>query len=172
MTRMMTLYTEGWIKPISPVTEWPATKVEDAMRSMQKGKHRGKNVITFSPQHEDLPATPRPRIAPIRSDASYLLVGGMGGLGRSLASWLVEAGAKYLIFFSRSAGKVGADDPFVRELTAQGCSVHTVSGDVGKREDVEQAVAQAPTRIAGVFQASMVLTVGSIRSFHSSETDD
>jgi hypothetical protein len=34
-------------------------------------------------------------------DASYLLVGGLGGIGRAIASWMVENGAKYLILVNR-----------------------------------------------------------------------
>ena len=38
----------------------------------------------------------------IRSDASYLLTGGSGGLSTSFALWLAEHGAKYIILASRS----------------------------------------------------------------------
>jgi len=34
----------------------------------------------------------------LRSDASYLLVGDLGGIGRAVASWMVEKGARHLVF--------------------------------------------------------------------------
>ena len=37
-----------------------------------------------------------------RKDASYLLVGGLGGIGRAIASWTVEHGAKHLVLVNRS----------------------------------------------------------------------
>lgn len=40
-----------------------------------------------------------------RAEVSYLLVGGLGGLGRSIAMWMVENWAKHLIFLSRGGGK-------------------------------------------------------------------
>lgn len=36
-------------------------------------------------------------------DASYIVVGGLGGIGRFITQMLVERGAKHLILISRSA---------------------------------------------------------------------
>lgn len=98
--------------------------------------------------------------APIFKDnVSYLLIGGFGGLGRSVATWMVEHGARHLVFLSRSA-KSPDNEPFVRELEGYpGCTVTTFSGDVSKPEDVLAAVKGAPKPIAGVFQLSLVLRV-------------
>ncbi|TDZ16051.1 Highly reducing polyketide synthase gloL [Colletotrichum orbiculare MAFF 240422] len=92
-----------------------------------------------------------------RQDASYLLIGGMGGLGRSVATWLLEHGARNLVFLSRSAGSVD-NEPFVRELESYpGAVITAISGDVGKSEDVARAIGAAPKPIAGVLQLSLVL---------------
>ena len=155
---MLDLYVQGHLKPIRPVNLFDATEVEDAFRYMQQGTHVGKIVIGFS-QHEGvtLPcttATPKPSF---RSDRSYLLVGGMGGLGRSIAIWMSTYGAKHIIFLSRSAGK-GHDDPaFIEELELMGCEVQTFSGDVSDKVFVDQIVATASMPIAGVMQMAMIL---------------
>lgn len=94
-----------------------------------------------------------------RSDVSYLLVGGFGGLGRSVATWMVEHGARNLIFLSRTATNA-TNDPFITELRGYpGCTVTTVSGDVSRCEDVSKAIESAPVPIAGVMQLSLVLSV-------------
>ncbi|KAJ0151029.1 Lovastatin diketide synthase LovF, partial [Colletotrichum tanaceti] len=92
-------------------------------------------------------------------DASYLLVGGFGGLGRAVATWLLEHGARNLVFLSRSAGAANPDNAaFVRELESYpGCVVTCVSGDVGNADDVRKAIAAAPKPVAGVLQLSLVL---------------
>lgn len=36
-----------------------------------------------------------------RPDRSYLLIGGLGGLGLALATWLAQRGAKHLILSSK-----------------------------------------------------------------------
>lgn len=98
--------------------------------------------------------------APIfRQDVSYLLVGGFGGLGRSVATWMVEHGARSLVFLSRSAASPD-NAQFVKELEGYpGCTVTTVSGDVSKEEDVLKTINAAPKPLAGVLQLSLVLRV-------------
>lgn len=105
-------------------------------------------------------AIPSSPTAPIfRDDVSYLLVGGFGGLGRSVATWMVEHGARSLVFLSRSAASP-ENVQFVKELNGYpGCTVTTVSGDVSKTEDVLQTIKAAPKQIAGVIQLSLVLRV-------------
>lgn len=107
-----------------------------------------------------IPASPT---APIfKDDVSYLLIGGFGGLGRSVATWMVEHGARNLMFLSRSA-KSPDNEPFVKELEGYpGCTVTTFSGDVSQPEGVLEAIKGAPKPIAGVFQLSLVLRVSNI----------
>jgi acyl carrier protein len=93
----------------------------------------------------------------LRPDASYLLVGGVGGLGRCLATWLVERGARHITFLSRSAGVSEQSKDVIRELECMGCSVVAVAGDVSNAADVFSAVRASKTPIAGVLQLAMVL---------------
>ncbi len=82
---------------------------------------------------------------------------------------MVEKGARQIIFFSQSAGRVTAEDPYVKELVAQGCSVQTFSGTVSNAADVRKVVLSAEKPIAGVLQASMVLDVSfEIQTLYSS----
>ncbi|KZL70111.1 polyketide synthase [Colletotrichum tofieldiae] len=92
-----------------------------------------------------------------REDVTYLLVGGMGGIGRSVAIWMAENGARNFVFFSRTAGEPQHED-FRKEIESYpGCLVKAVSGDVAKYADVQKAVAEAPSPIAGVMQLSLIL---------------
>ncbi|KAL8671106.1 MAG: hypothetical protein Q9168_004388 [Polycauliona sp. 1 TL-2023] len=162
LRRIIQYYTQGHIKALSPIKEFHGMQIEEAMRYMQKGQHIGKIVVSMPENPTELAATSSVKKLACRSEMSYLFVGGLGGLGRSIASWLVENGAKHLIFLSRSAGQVTSDDPFVKELGTQGCSVQTFSGSVANAEDVAKAVASAARPVAGVLQASMVLNDASM----------
>ncbi|KAL8818356.1 MAG: hypothetical protein Q9223_002991 [Gallowayella weberi] len=164
LQRAIQFYEQGNIKPISPIKEFRAAQVEEAMRYMQKGQHIGKIVVSMPENPMELEATPAVKELRLRADVSYLSAGGLGGLGRSTASWLVENGAKHLIFLSRSAGKVSDNDPFVEELAAQGCSVQMFSGSVANAADVAKVVSSAAKPIAGVLQASMVLNDAALDS--------
>ncbi|KAL9619044.1 MAG: hypothetical protein Q9160_006299 [Pyrenula sp. 1 TL-2023] len=92
-----------------------------------------------------------------RSDASYLLVGGLGGLGRLIATWMVENGARSIIFLSRSAKEGPETTPFFDELRLKGCEVSAFAGSVNNISDVETAVKQATKPVAGVIQMSAVM---------------
>lgn len=162
LRRVVEFYEQGHIKPIKPMKTFEAAHIEEAMRYMQKGAHIGKIVVTFPEDPMTLEATSAPRDLVLRPDVSYLSIGGLGGLGRSIASWMVERGAKHLIFFSRSAGSVTSEDPYIKELAARGCSVQTFSGSISNLADVKKVVASAAKPIAGILQASMVLSDASL----------
>ncbi|KKY36228.1 putative polyketide synthase [Diaporthe ampelina] len=162
LRRTVEFYQQGHIGPVSPLKTFSARTISEPFRSMQKGDHIGKLVVSVPQDPADLPSeTGRDELC-LESDGAYLFVGGLGGLGRSITTWLVEKGAGHLVFFSRSAGQVRDDDPFVRELQSLGCTVTRVSGDVTIYEDVVRAIKAAGRPIVGVLQASMVLQDSSL----------
>ncbi|KAI3391556.1 hypothetical protein diail_7150 [Diaporthe ilicicola] len=124
---------------------------------MQKESHIGKLVVSMPSDDTDLPSERGSDELCLRSDGAYLFVGGLGGLGRSITTWLVEKGARHMVFLSRSSGQLRDDDPFVQELQSLSCTVTRVSGDVTVYEDVVRAIIEAGKPIVGVLQASMVL---------------
>jgi NADPH:quinone reductase-like Zn-dependent oxidoreductase len=153
------LYQAGAIKSIQPITTFDAAAIEDAFRYLQKGQHTGKIVITMPTNVDELPTAAVPQRLALRADVSYLLIGGLGGLGQSIAKWMAELGAKHLVFLSRSAGVSEAHEPFFNELVAMGCSCQSFAGSVANLRDVQNAVSNAVKPIAGVLQMSMVLRV-------------
>lgn len=85
----MALVERGVLAPL-PTATYPADAVHDAYRAMLPGVHRGKLVVSFETSPRTIaPAEP---LAPIRGDGSYLVTGGLGGLGLTVAAWLVERG--------------------------------------------------------------------------------
>ncbi|KAH3271265.1 hypothetical protein KXW55_001457 [Aspergillus fumigatus] len=145
--------------------------VQDAFRFLQTGAHMGKVVLPAGPE-EVVPVVPRPKgITPrprLRSDASYLVVGGVGGIGRSIAHWLVDHGAQNLILLSRSAGDLDLAQNqnaegalFVRELRAAGCRVKPVSCDIALASSLAKALRACEDEglppVRGVIQGAMLL---------------
>ncbi|EAW17483.1 putative polyketide synthase, partial [Aspergillus fischeri NRRL 181] len=157
MRMMLDLYIDGHIAPVQPITLFDAESVESAFRYMQQGIHIGKVVIRFPDAESSLPWAPTISKPSFRGDRCYLLVGGMGGLGQAIATWMATHGAKHLIFLSRSAGKTDDDQAFIHELNLMGCAVQAWAGDVADPLVVHNAIEQAPMPIAGVMQMAMVL---------------
>ncbi|KAL2844526.1 hypothetical protein BJY01DRAFT_248143 [Aspergillus pseudoustus] len=159
-TQFETLSAQKELVPIRPVKVYEANEVVEAFRYMQQGIHMGKILVKMPDDPASLPFSAGQSPFSFNPDASYLLVGGLGGLGRSVSTWMVEQGARHLVYLSRSAGQSDQDQAFVRELGKQGCQVVCVPGDVTVKGDVEQATAKCPGPLAGVAQLSGVLKDG------------
>ena len=136
-----------------------AIRIVDAFKYMQKGQHIGKIVVTMPKSPQELSVTAVKQDFHLRPEKSYLLVGGLGGLGRAISTWMVERGARNLIFLSRSAGQTKSDKKFFCELETQGCLVQAFCGSVTRLEDVQNAVQNTVAPLAGVLHMSMVLKV-------------
>jgi acyl transferase domain-containing protein/acyl carrier protein len=87
----------------------------------------------------------------IRPDASYLVTGGLGGLGLNVARWLIDQGARHLVLTSRtglppkaewdrvSSSTVGGKRiEMIRGLEAQGASVTVVKADVSNANEMSR----------------------------------
>ncbi|KAF2267503.1 hypothetical protein CC78DRAFT_490418 [Lojkania enalia] len=157
LEKCLTYYRQGSIEPIIPLRIFEASQIGEAFRYMQKGQHTGKIVIRMPKNHDSLPEVRKRSQILLKPNASYLLVGGLGGLGRSVSTWLVENGARHLVYLSRTAGSTIADQEFFEELRSQGCHAVAIKGSATKMEDVQRAIVASPERIAGVLQMSMVL---------------
>jgi NAD(P)-dependent dehydrogenase (short-subunit alcohol dehydrogenase family) len=92
-------------------------------------------------------------------DGAYLLVGGLGGLGRAVAQWMVENGARTLVFLSRTAGVGDNNSKFVYDLELQGCQSLLIQGDVANLADVKRAVTACGKPINGVIHMAMLMKV-------------
>lgn len=125
---------------------------------MQKGQHIAKIIVNPAEKLDDLPTEATSGIL-LSSDSSYPLIGGLGGLGRAISTWMVERGAKHLIYLSRCAGKYEDGQSFMHELQPQGCNTQAFAGDVADPFIAQNAVRLAVKPISGVIQMSMLLKV-------------
>lgn len=157
LKKCVNLHEANQIGYISPVQVFEAKAVQDAFGMVQDSSHIGKVVVCMPTDSSKLASSARPTEVHLKSDASYLLTGGLGGLGKAISTWLVERGARSLVFLSRSAGQKAEDAAFIRELETCGFSVVTVAGHVENMSDVQKAVAQAPHAVKGVIHLAMVL---------------
>ncbi|OHW98789.1 polyketide synthase [Colletotrichum incanum] len=158
LKRIVELYEQGHISPISPMKVFAAAAVEECFRHMQKGQHIGKIVMSMENLDHSTQLGSSSSFKPsFESDASYLLVGGLGGIGRLVSNWMVENGARHLVYLSRNCGDMQENGSFFDELEAQGCSVVAIRGSVSSLNDVERAISAATRPVRGVINMSMVL---------------
>jgi aryl carrier-like protein len=157
-------FKAGHILPVRPIKIFPANNIIDGFRYMQQGVHMGKIVISMRDPKTSVSyingadVQKRPRPVTFDGSSAYLLVGGLGGLGRSVSTWMTENGARHLIYLSRSASANSEQHKdFISELESMGCRVDLVQGSVAIAEDVEKAVKAANGRLKGILNMSMVL---------------
>ncbi|KAI9692407.1 MAG: Type I Iterative PKS [Bathelium mastoideum] len=151
---------KGTLASIRPISCFDASSVTDAFKYMQSGQHIGRIAVslkTLSTNNLLTKTSRRPRILTLDQSASYLLVGGLGGLGRAVSTWMVENGARSLIFLSRSAGVKTTDKGFIQELTDMGCNVQLARGSVTDINVVNEAIRTAARPLKGIIQMSMIL---------------
>ncbi|KAH9890821.1 KR domain-containing protein [Xylariomycetidae sp. FL2044] len=153
---VISLFHKKSIKGPSPLHVHRISKVEEALRMMQTGKHMGKLVAVAGP-NEIVQAIPKDTSKGLlRSDASYLLVGGLGGIGRATALWMIDHGAKNLIFANRSGLSSQEAKDTVKALESKGAATAVYRCDVSKPEAVAELIAESSKRMPP------------IRSYHSS----
>ena len=100
---------------------------------------------------------------PIDPAATYLLVGGMGGVGRVLANWLVSVGAKNIAFISRSAATSPDNQDYLRHLRDDaGINAKAWDCDAIDKTGLKKVLSNVQLvmpQIKGTTIASMVLRV-------------
>lgn len=95
-------------------------------------------------------------------DSSYLIVGGLGGIGRAVASWLFEKGAKNIIVTSRKAESHPSAPELSSLAAAAGCRLLLRNCDTTQEAELVALISEASKDlppIRGVINAAMVLDV-------------
>ncbi|MEM9660435.1 MAG: KR domain-containing protein, partial [Planctomycetota bacterium] len=89
-----------------PRTAFPLAESNRAFEYMRRAQHIGKVSVRVDDARW-----------PIRSDSSYLVTGGLGGLGISTATWLLSRGAEHISLLGRNTQTIsGAADSLPEEL--------------------------------------------------------
>jgi len=144
---VMELFAAKALSPI-PHTVFPLAKAIDAFKYLQQAKQIGKVVINL----------PSPQLI-FSSQDSYLITGGLGGIGLSVMSYLSEHGAKRIILVSRNQPNA-ASKAFIEKIQAQGVTVIIKSADVSDKLQVKQLIKEAHCKefpLKGIFHAAGVI---------------
>ena len=147
---LMTRFSTGKLQ-LLPYKVFPLEKTISAFSYMQQSKHIGKLVISHQVTKTE-----------IRNNCSYLIAGGLGGLGLLVADWLVEKGAKNLILIGRSEPSQEAKQQ-LQELEKRGTKIAVLQADISKLEQLETALNSLPPDfpvLGGVIHAAGVLDDG------------
>lgn len=158
LQEVMPQFEDQRLRPL-PLRTFPIRRVVEALRHMARAEHLGKVVI----EADRLEATDQPLW--LREDDTYLVTGGLGGLGLKVASWLTQRGARNLVLVGRSAPSQEARAR-VQDLERAGARVMVRQCDVSRRGEVAEllaAIGRELPPLRGVFHLAGVLDDGILR---------
>ncbi|WP_193200202.1 type I polyketide synthase [Nostoc sp. MG11] len=81
------------------------------------------------------------KVATFREDSTYVITGGLGGLGLLVARWMVERGARHLVLVGRSGAK-DAVQTQLQELEQVGAKVDVMRADISDVESIAEVFSQ------------------------------
>jgi NADPH:quinone reductase-like Zn-dependent oxidoreductase/SAM-dependent methyltransferase/aryl carrier-like protein len=150
LATLMAHFADGTLYPL-PQTAFAIQEAVAAFRYMQQAKHIGKIVLTAPVGESPL----------VKTDATYLITGGLGGLGLAVAAWLAEQGARHLLLVGRRTPHAEIQ-PQLERLTALGVTLTVAQADVTDRTQLQQVLQQVDSRypLRGVIHSVGVLDDG------------
>ena len=152
------LTAEG-VLPMPESTHYPLAEAATAIRVMSAAEHTGKLILDI-PQAGRSSVVLPPEQAPVfRRDGSYIITGGLGGLGLFLAEKMATAGAGRIVLSSRSEPTQKALET-IELVRAIGSDVIVERGDIAHADTAERLVATATSTglpLRGVLHAAAVV---------------
>ncbi|KAI1496239.1 lovastatin nonaketide synthase [Biscogniauxia marginata] len=151
---------EKHLKPPQPLHVFEATDLEAAFRHFQDPQLIGKRIIELNPGSTIVANIRTKSKYSFPPDATYIIAGGLGGLGRSFARWMASRGAKHLALLSRSGAKTDTAKALVSELKMQGVQVVTPKVDISNLDNLKreiQSLTESMPPIRGCIQATLAL---------------
>ncbi len=153
---IVALFGTGQLKPL-PLQTFSLTRAAEAFRFMAQARHIGKIVLTQ-------PDSERESLDALDPAASYLITGGLSGLGLLTARHLVERGARHLVLAGRRPPSESAKLQ-LEAMRASGAQIVVEQADVAARADVERVIAniaRSAHPLRGVVHSAGALADGAL----------
>ncbi len=129
LQELMADFEAGRLMPL-PLRLFPLKQAADAFRYMAQARHIGKVVVA-------------PAAAPetFQAQATYLITGGLGGLGLRVAEEIVANGGRHLALVGRRPPTAAAQD-VIRQLEQAGARVALFQADVAQEAEVARVLTE------------------------------
>jgi NADPH:quinone reductase-like Zn-dependent oxidoreductase/acyl carrier protein len=141
MTALLTAI-EAAALPALPLTVFERAETRQAFRHMAAARHIGRVVIRSGPRDV--------------SAGAHLITGGLGGIGLSLAEWLVAAGARDLVLAGRHGVSLESSRA-IAKLEALGATVRVFQSDLADWDNARRLVAACGDALRGVWHCAGVI---------------
>jgi acyl transferase domain-containing protein/acetylornithine/succinyldiaminopimelate/putrescine aminotransferase/predicted amino acid dehydrogenase/NADPH-dependent curcumin reductase CurA/NADP-dependent 3-hydroxy acid dehydrogenase YdfG/acyl carrier protein len=144
-------FEDGTFKPLA-LREYPLENAQEAFRYMAQRQNIGKVVLTVDNVPAAVEATPQPsaiattaRTVKIHSEATYLITGGLGGLGLLTAQWMIDKGARHIALLGRTPPNETAQQA-ISKMEQREARVVFLQADVANKTELTRAFEELQTR--------------------------
>ncbi len=137
---------------------FPMSQASEAFRTMSQARHIGK--IVLSRKSDSVTPLPESQSIHFKADASYLITGGLSGLGLAVAEWIIQNGAKHLVLVGRSGASSEAAQQAAARLQAVGGEITALAVDVASGTEVARLFAKIAAELPplrGIVHSAMVI---------------
>ncbi|WPH02495.1 Hypothetical protein R9X50_00536000 [Acrodontium crateriforme] len=155
------IISDGTIELIRRVLDNTVSEATDHEFLERDGTLYVPRLVTDQGFHQELGLNVRtPNICQLDPDGTYVLAGGLGGIGRSIANMMFEAGARNILFISRSGARSEDAQKLLLSLEERGCVAEAYCCDICDPDQVKSFVDSCLLRgqkIKGIVHCAMVL---------------
>ncbi|HRI70599.1 MAG TPA: SDR family NAD(P)-dependent oxidoreductase, partial [Polyangium sp.] len=158
LRELMVMFADDRLKPI-PTRAFPISRAAEAFQHLAQAKNIGKIALVLDDPEAQIIPTRRTSAIEIYPDRSYLITGGLGGLGLSVARGFVDKGARNVVLVGRRRPNEAAQNS-IRNLEQLGARVLTIQADVSQSDDVDavmRTIQGNMPQLGGVIHAAAVL---------------
>ncbi|KFA73795.1 hypothetical protein S40288_03178 [Stachybotrys chartarum IBT 40288] len=168
LNRMMDLVVRSVDFPIlkAPTKVFDLRSIYSALRCIEESPYLGCTLVHDDPDNSlEVPVSSKTPTRPLNSfldgNMTYILSGGLGGLGRSIATLMVDNGAKHLAFLSRSGAATRETKAWLRDLRKKGVDARAYRVDICDEQRlkaiIKDKVSVDMPPVHGVFQCAAVI---------------
>ncbi|HEY5148926.1 MAG TPA: SDR family NAD(P)-dependent oxidoreductase, partial [Mycobacterium sp.] len=145
--------------PVIERTDYALADAATAIRSISAAEHTGRLVLQIPRTGATRVVVPPSKVPVFRADGSYIVTGGVGGLGLFLAAIMASAGCGRIVLSSRSQPNAAAQKA-IAQLRANGTDVVVECGNIADPDTASRLVSAATATglpLRGVLHAAAVV---------------
>ncbi|KAK6533658.1 hypothetical protein TWF694_002591 [Orbilia ellipsospora] len=174
LIEVLRLFEQRILQTVYKIHSFDIGRVTEAFKQTQSTKSPGKIVVEMGPSSQVEAVLDPEQKSSFNPNASYIIAGGLGGIGRDIARWMADKGAKHLILLSRSGPQSEAAKSLLASLKSIDVNCHTPSCDISNAQELRDILKSLIENknippIKGCIQASMVLKSALFSSMTHSE---
>jgi NAD(P)-dependent dehydrogenase (short-subunit alcohol dehydrogenase family)/acyl carrier protein len=158
LRKLMDDFAAGRLIPL-PLQTYSMRNAASAFHTMAQARHTGKIVFTIDDAAQSSIEPALKGGVQVRQDGTYLITGGFGGVGLTIAEWLSEQGAGCVVLLGRSAPSAPAAET-IDSLRTRGTRIEVMQADVSDQRALSKVITRMKHNLPplrGIVHAAAVL---------------